>query len=445
MTETQEQWAARLTVEIWQEVRSRLYLALRYFGPALAGLTPTPWPPFTGAGTDGLRLLCAPDHALRLFENNRSLLAREYLHLVLHCLYRHLFQTAEKDPRLWGLCCDIAVESTLDGLDCPLTRRPLTWTRAECYRQLKQSCGVLAAGPIYRALSAANLTPEQYKRLEEEFRTDDHSLWPWDSQASPAVTQLAGEWAKRARTMQTDLSSFSKKQAGESGDLADQLARAGTIRRSYRDFLRKFCVLREEMHADPDSFDLGYYAYGLSLYGNLPLIEPLESRESFKVYELAIAIDTSMSCSGELVSRFLQETFSILQETDSFFHKVHLRILQCDDKIRRDDKITCRKEMEEYISRLRLEGGGGTDFRPVFTYLDYLIRRHEFHHLAGLLYFTDGMGRYPAQPPAWPTAFLFLEDNYDDSGLPPWAMRQLLYPDQWAAKPLPDTQERNAL
>ena len=163
------------------------------------------------------------------------------------------------------------------------------------------------------------------------------------------------------------------------------------------------------------------------------------------MYELAIAIDTSMSCSGELVSRFLQETFSILQETDSFFHKVHLRILQCDDKIRRDDKITCRKEMEEYISRLRLEGGGGTDFRPVFTYLDYLIRRHEFHHLAGLLYFTDGMGRYPAQPPSWPTAFLFLEDNYDDSGLPPWAMRQLLYPDQWAAKPLPDTQERNAL
>ena len=57
MTETQEQWAARLTVEIWQEVRSRLYLALRYFGPALAGLTPTPWPAFTGAGTDGLRLL----------------------------------------------------------------------------------------------------------------------------------------------------------------------------------------------------------------------------------------------------------------------------------------------------------------------------------------------------------------------------------------------------
>ena len=34
---------------------------------------------------------------------------------------------------------------------------------------------------------------------------------------------------------------------------------------------------REEVHADYDSFDMGYYAYGLSLYGNMPLIEPLET------------------------------------------------------------------------------------------------------------------------------------------------------------------------
>jgi hypothetical protein len=41
-------------------------------------------------------------------------------------------------------------------------------------------------------------------------------------------------------------------------------------------------VLREEVHADYDSFDMGYYAYGLSLYGNMPLIEPLETRDTYK-------------------------------------------------------------------------------------------------------------------------------------------------------------------
>lgn len=89
-------------------------------------------------------------------------------------------------------------------------------------------------------------------------------------------------------------------------------------RRSYKEFLRRFAVLREEIHADYDSFDMGYYAYGLSLYGNMPLIEPLETRETYKIRDFVIVLDTSYSVSGELVEHFLQETFTILTESDSF-------------------------------------------------------------------------------------------------------------------------------
>ena len=53
-----------------------------------------------------------------------------------------------------------------------------------------------------------------------------------------------------------------------------------TSKRRYRDFLRRFSAYKEEVHLDPDSFDPGFYAYGLSLYGNLPLIEPQETREA---------------------------------------------------------------------------------------------------------------------------------------------------------------------
>lgn len=37
----------------------------------------------------------------------------------------------------------------------------------------------------------------------------------------------------------------------------------GKSRRSYKDFLRKFTVLKEELHCDYDEFDLNYYSYGL--------------------------------------------------------------------------------------------------------------------------------------------------------------------------------------
>ena len=77
----------------------------------------------------------------------------------------------------------------------------------------------------------------------------------------------------------------------QAGQQAGQVAGAETMqaqieaahsRRLYKDFLRRFAVMREEPRLDPDEFDLGYYSYGLRTYGNLPLIEPLESRESKK-------------------------------------------------------------------------------------------------------------------------------------------------------------------
>ena len=65
-------------------------------------------------------------------------------------------------------------------------------------------------------------------------------------------------------------------------------------------------------------------------YGNLPLIEPLEYKEVNRLEELVIAIDTSGSCDGETVRRFLGETYSILSEKENFFHKMKVYLIQCD-------------------------------------------------------------------------------------------------------------------
>ena len=128
--------------------------------------------------------------------------------------------------------------------------------------------------------------------------------------------------------MQTELE-LRDKEAGEGTDtLAAQIRAANRSRRSYRDFLRRFCVLREEVRLDPEEFDLNFYTYGLSLYGSLPLIEPLESRESKKVEELALVVDTSYSTSGELVRAFLAETYALLKARENFFHRMNLHLIQ---------------------------------------------------------------------------------------------------------------------
>lgn len=113
----------------------------------------------------------------------------------------------------------------------------------------------------------------------------------------------------------------------------------------------------------------------MTMYGNMPLIEPVESKEVMKIEEFAIVIDTSMSCSGHLVRLFLEETYHILKENDSFFRKVNIHIIQCDEKVQQDNKITSEEELQKYMEEIEIVGSGGTDFRPAFAYVNELCRK----------------------------------------------------------------------
>ena len=186
----------------------------------------------------------------------------------------------------------------------------------------------------------------------------------------------------------------------EQGDTLSQIQtqiEKGRSRRSYRDFLQKFTILKEELHCDEDEFDLNYYTYGLRLYENMPLIEPLETQEMRKISEFVIVLDTSYSTSGALVKNFLKETFQIIGQRDSFFRKSHIRIIQCDNAVHADTVIRNQEDIDALLENFSLIGGGGTDFRPAFAYVDQLLADGVFHHLKGLLYFTDWPGHLSFQ------------------------------------------------
>ena len=199
--------------------------------------------------------------------------------------------------------------------------------------------------------------------------------------------------------------------------------------------------MREEPRLDPDEFDLGYYSYGLRTYGNLPLIEPLESRESKKIRDFVIVIDTSESTSGELVKAFLKETFGLLKTGESFFAKCNIAVMQCDDAVRDLTFLHSTDELDRFAACLTLTGGGGTDFRPAFAKIEELRRDGTLRDLQGVLYFTDGKGPYPTRRPPYETAFLFLETGTPPPDTPPWAMRLVLSPEEFLPDPVPKTPE----
>lgn len=405
--------------------RNELYLKMRFMDVALSSLFFVMDEGADGMGTDGLYLYYHPQYLGGLYREDRIQVNRIYLHLVLHGIFRHMVRKNGREERLYSLACDIVTESMIDSMQHRCVLKSRSWLRRETYRRLKKEMKVLTAEKVYGEIGRWKLSEAEMMRLETEFRVDDHSYWPSDDDQKKQ-NQIENKWQDISEQMETDMETFSKESSAESGNLVDQVRVENRARFDYRQFLRKFSVLKEEMAVDQDSFDYVFYSYGLSLYGNMPLIEPQEWKEVQKVEEFAIVIDTSMSCSGELVKRFLEETYGVLSENDSFFRKVNIHIIQCDDQVQTDRKVTSEEELIEYMEDLELRGEGGTDFRPAFAYVEQLMEQHAFDHLKGLIYFTDGRGIYPAKMPPFTTAFVFMKEDYEDVDVPPWAMKLIL-------------------
>lgn len=436
--------AIRRLEQIGREIlgicRDELYFSMRFLDVALSSFIYTMDAEISPFGTDGYHMYFHPRELGGLYRENRILVNRGYLHMVLHCIFRHIWKTGGirdvvrgsmengrgNGNRLWNLSCDIAAEHIIDGYDLRPVRFSRSLLRRETYRKLELSGHVLNAERVCSLLSEWELTEKEFNMLEEEFRVDDHRYWEKDGQKKPPYQQMQQKWKDIDEKMETDLETFSKEASEKNGDFLGELRVENRERHGYREFLRKFSVFREELKADPDTFDYGFYSYGMLLYGNMPLIEPLETREEHRIEEFAVVIDTSMSCSGELIRKFLEETYSVLTENESFFQKVNIHIIQCDEKVHQDVKITSEEELEDYMEHFQLYGEGGTDFRPAFEYVEELRQNREFTDLKGMIYFTDGYGIYPERMPAWRTAFVFLEEDYRDADVPPWAIKLIL-------------------
>ncbi len=116
---------------------------------------------------------------------------------------------------------------------------------------------------------------------------------------------------------------------------------------------------------------------------------------------LAIAVDTSGSTTDAWPA-FVGEIDQILHA----FGRYEVRLLQCDATIHSDDRYDDARPMP---ARLGFAGGGGTDFRPVFT-------RLAVEPPVALVYLTDGFGVAPVESPAYPVLWGLTEDGVAPAG-----------------------------
>lgn len=423
--EEEKKKISSLAAQIMQLAHDDILVHLRFFDVAIAKLAVKERQSIGCIATDGQTLFYDPIYVLKQYQENPKLVPRIYLHVLLHCIFSHSFQYQKLEAQNWDLATDIAVENVI--LDIGLAGVALE-TDAEASGKLKilrEDVGPLTAERIYRYFRLNPLTRETEAELTALFQRDVHSLWKPAEQLEITKEQ----WKKISERVKADLKTFSKAKKGAE-TLEKNLEETTRDRYDYSAILKRFTIMGEDITVNDDEFDYVYYTYGLEHYGNLPLIEPLEYKEINKVKEFVIAIDTSASCRGPIVRAFLRKTYSILKGSENFFHKINVHIIQCDNEVQSDTKITNEEDFETFMKYGKLNGFGATDFRPVFEYVEKLQGQNEFENLKGLIYFTDGYGIYPERMPDYDVIFAFLDEDENRAPVPPWSMKVILESDE---------------
>ena len=430
MAQQREEMAKELAANIMTLARNTLMVHLRFMDRAISHLTLTCDGEIPFA-TDGRALYYEPWTVLQRYQAEPNAVNRDMMHALLHCVFRHWFVGQDIDRARWDAACDAAVECAISDLHSPVLQSQREVNQLMTLEMLRREVGTMTAERIYRWLGEQDYDEDDLYRLRRELKADEHGLWYGgldpDAERQQDVDDLEQMWQDVSRRMQTELETMRQEAAGV---LVQNLRSLNRAKHDYTAFLRRFGVRGEVVRLSDEEFDNNYYTYGLSLYGNVPLIEPLEYREQKRIRDFVIAIDTSGSVKGDVVQSFIQHTHDILSKQENFFTKVNMHIIQCDDQIREDVHITGREEFQAYIKTMQIKGLGQTDFRPVFARVEELIRRRELTDLRGLLYFTDGLGTFPEKKPPYDTAFIIHTDDYHEVQVPPWAMHMVLTEDE---------------
>ncbi len=347
---------------------------------------------------DGLTLYYHPETVIRDYLAEKKSIPRQLLHILCHGLLGHFQRRKGQMADLFDAAADLSANALALELDPKFARKPDRETREKYL------------GNVDTLYLAARTKAEAQALTDHArpFREDDHSLWDdppsgKNGAQSDAMARIRQLWQNTVCQVAEGMSRNGR--GDTAGTLSELFRETDSSPISYTELLRRFCALRELAHADPDSINRIWYHVGLDLTGDTPILEPDELREDRTLEHIAVALDTSGSCSGEVMEGFLRELLAVLR--DGGGPKVEFTLIQCDEEIQKVETLS-GEDMAERLSRgIRLLGWGGTDFRPVFDYVKEQREREDGVKFAGLLYLTDGWGQYPREKPDYPVVFLF--------------------------------------
>lgn len=320
---------------------------------------------------DGKHMFYNPDWVLA---QPASLQQSGFVHEIMHCVCEHFLRQGGRESRRWNRAGDYVINIVIKDAGFKLGEG---WLYDEKYRDMSTE-------HIYDLLTqedskspkpdeaGGDPLDEVRQGATDPSEAADASL-EWKVNVQAAV-QMAKEHGKLPKGMQRFMDEMEEPQV------------------PWQAVLQRFVTQASRNDYSWQRLSKRMIAHGYCM--------PSLYSESMGV--LADGIDTSGSIDGPTLTAFGAEITAA-------YHAVHpekLINIYCDAEVAHVDEIDQGSELPPFEAH----GGGGTDFRPPFQWLE----DHDIKP-AAFIYLTDGYGPFPKEQPDYPVLWCMTTNV-----VPPW-------------------------
>ncbi len=350
------------------------------------------------------------------------MVAALFLHEVMHLFLKHHSRIQGRDPALWNIAGDLAINGVVEACGLPLPKEgmfardfgfPVGLTAEEYYERLLQE-PTGQGGPATSGKNKLDEKEGKGKGGEGQGTTDGSSDSSDPRPSSKAACGSCGGCAGQpTRGEQETAASSESNEGGEEGPSEGDISRAvaavaqevqssknignvAALLRRMADLLQQAAQVpwRQKLrhvatrccrrspgaeHVDWSRPNRRTIALGIGPG------RPIRPSYTDHIPRVMVAVDTSGSMSERDLSVALREMQGIFRAL-----RAEVALVVCDARVHAVQEV---RSIEQVLPLL--QGGGGTDFRPVFAHAEGLRQRRP----DVLVFATDGLGPAPALAP----------------------------------------------
>jgi Uncharacterized protein conserved in bacteria len=341
------------------------------------------------AATDGRYYYYNEDFIKSLNEKQLNFLTA---HEVMHPALGHLWRKGKRDSLIFNHAADYVINAMI--IECDPKGENFEMIKGGLYDPKFKG---MSTEEIYEILiNDKDYVKQAYENAFQPIQgigapIDNHDVWEeinGQDEGEDGSLDQVGETDWKERVISSAISAESKAPGTIPGSIKRLIDEIKAPQKNYKQLLAEFV-----------QYEINDYGFSPpdKRFSHMDIILPDFSEVEEVIKWIVFVIDTSGSITNDQYQTFISEIVGCLNQ---FGGRVKGKLLYCDTEISEDGVY----DVEDVLKSIP-SGGGGTDFRPPFEWVE-----ENMDECSGLVYLTDGDGPFPTKEPYYPVLWILTKD-----------------------------------